>query len=457
MPENKVELPRVLNASHATSMVVGIIIGSGIFLVPREMMAAAGSSAMVYAVWIVAGILSLCGSMCYAELAASRPESGGEYAFLREAYGDTTAFVYMWTWITIAKPASLATIAIGLARVLGTFSAFSFFERSAIGPILWGQVFAIAMTWLITWLNIVGTRRSGNVQLALTWLKGVLIVVIAGFCFGLAGSHGSWHNYATLFTGARGGVTGFMIALTAALWAYDGWSDVTQLAGEVQRPQRSLPLALIGGVGIVAGLYMLTNAAIQYVMPAAAIAANNRPAAEAMRVIAGNWGAALVSIGMVVSICATFVGSSLSNARVSFAAARDGLFFRQMAHVHPRFQTPSSALIFQAACTSLLLMFVGRFQALFSLAIFSEWFFYALTASTVFVFRKREPDVARPFSVWGYPAVPILFIAAAVMLLVFSFASEPRNSLIGTVIILLGLPLHSIIQRRKQFASTVSR
>jgi APA family basic amino acid/polyamine antiporter len=442
------ELPRVLNASHATSIVVGIIIGSGIFLVPREMMAAVGSSGMVYVVWIVGGLLSLFGAMTYAEIAALHPKYGGEYAFLREAYGDLVGFLYMWTWITIAKPASIATIAAGLARVLATFPIFHFFEDRAFGPLLWSQIFAIAMTWLITGLNILGTRKSGNVQLALTWLKILLIVVIAGVCFGAAGNHGSWHNFATEFTGARGGFSGFMIALIAALWAYDGWSDVTQMAGEVQKPQRSLPLALVGGVAIVGALYMITNAAIQYVMPAAAIAAADRPAADALQSIVGSWGAGLVSVGMAVSICATFVGSSLSGARVPFAAAYDGLFFHQLAHVHPRFRTPSTALILQAVLSSLLLLAIGRFQALFSLAIFAEWFFYALTASTVFVFRRREPNLARPYSVWGYPVLPLLFIAAAVVLLVFSFADQPRNSIIGTIIILLGIPLHYAFQKR---------
>jgi APA family basic amino acid/polyamine antiporter len=452
MKETPTELPRVLNASHATSIVVGIIIGSGIFLVPREMMAAVGSSRMVYAVWIVGGLLSLFGAMTYAEIAAQRPKYGGEYAFIREAYGDLMGFLYMWTWITVAKPASIATIAAGLARVLATFTVFSFLTQPAFANLLWSQIVAIAMTWLITGLNILGTRKSGNVQLALTWLKILLIVVIAGVCFGAAGNHGSWSNFATEFTGARGGFSGFMIALIAALWAYDGWSDVTQLAGEIQSPQRSLPLALVGGVAIVGGLYMLTNAAIQYVMPAMAIATADRPAADALRLIVGNWGSGLVSLGMAVSICATFVGSSLSGARVPFAAAHDGLFFKELAYVHPKFHTPATALILQAVLSSLLLLAIGRFQALFSLAIFAEWFFYALTASTVFIFRRREPDAIRPYSVWGYPVLPLLFIVSAVVLLIFSFADQPRNSIIGTFIILLGIPLHYALQKRNRAA-----
>ena len=449
MPQTRSELPRVLNAYHALSIVVGIIIGSGIFLVPREMMAAVGSSGMVYVVWIVGGLLSLFGAMTYAEITAAHPRYGGEYAFLREAYGDLAGFLYMWTQITVAKPASLATIAAGLARVLGTFAIFSAFAHPAFAHLTWGQIFAISMTWLVAILNIIGTRRSANVQLLLTWLKGALILVIAGFCFGAANHHGSWHNFATDFTGARAGFSGFMIALVAALWAYDGWSDVVTMAGEVKQPQRSMPVALIGGVAIVGALYMLTNAAIQFILPAAIIAAAERPAADAMQLVAGHWGSALVSIGMAVSIAATFVGSSLSGARVPFAAARDGLFFQQLAHVSPRFHTPSAALLLQAVLSSLLLLAVGKFQALFSLAIFGEWLFYALTCSTIFVFRRREPASDRPYSIWGYPVLPALFILAAIVLLVFSFADQPRNSLIGTAIILLGIPLHYLLQRRR--------
>ena len=450
MQENQTptgELPRVLNATHTTAIVVGIIIGSGIFLVPREMMAAVGSSRMVYVVWIVGGLLSLFGAMSYAEVAAMKPRVGGEYAFLRDAYGDLVAFLYTWTWVTIAKPASIATIAAGLMRVLGTFAIFGFLPHIAFLHLTWAQLAAIAATWLITALNIVSTRDSANVQTALTWLKVLMILVIAGFCF-TSIEHGSWHNFSTTFTGARGGFAGFMIALIAALWAYDGWSDVSQMAGEVKDPQRALPLALVGGVATVGVLYMLTNAAIQYVLPASVIAHSERPAADALLLVAGHFGAALVSIGMAVSIGATFVGSSLSGARVPFAAARDRLFPSALGRIHPRFQTPSSSLILQAALSSLLLLVIGKFQALFSLAIFSEWLFYALTAATVFVFRYREPATPRPYRVTGYPVVPALFILAALVLLVFSFADQPRNSLIGTAVILAGIPVHYAHQRR---------
>ena len=445
------DLPRVLNVSHATAIVVGTIIGSGIFLVPQEMMRAVGSSGMVYAVWIVGGLLSLFGAMTYAELGAMRPQTGGEYVYLRDAFGDLPAFLYMWTWFAVAKPASIASVTSGLARVLGTFGLFHFLDTAAIHapfPILWSQFFAILMTWLITGLNYLGIKKAGDFQLFFTWLKGVMILVIVGFCFFGAGGHGSFANFTSGFSGAQGGITGFMVALIAALWAYDGWNDLTMVAGEVRNPQRNLPIALIAGVGIVGVLYMATNAAIQYVMPAAIIANQPRPAAYAMNIVSGHWGAVLVSIGMAVSICVTLNGTTMSGARIPFAAARDGLFFRSLGHVHPRFQSPSTSLIVQAILSSFLLIVVGRFQSLFELAIFAEWLFYMLTASTIFVFRVREPVASRPYSVWGYPVLPALFILAAGVLLYYSYVSNLPNSLLGTFLILLGVPLYHWIRRR---------
>jgi APA family basic amino acid/polyamine antiporter len=287
-------------------------------------------------------------------------------------------------------------------------------------------------------------------------LKILLIVGIAVVCFASL-RHGSLHNLTTTYLGAHGGLTGFMTALIAALWAYDGWSDVSQLAGEIRDPQRSMPLALIGGVFIVAALYILIQTAIQYILPATTIALSDRPASDALRVVAGSAGAALVTIGMTVSICATLVGSSLSGARVPFAAARDHLFPRSLAAIHPRFQTPSASLILQAVLSSLLLLAIGKYQALFSLAIVSEWLFYALTASTVFVFRRREPNIARPYSVNGYPVTPALFILAAFMIIVFSFVTEPRNSIAGAAVILLGVPLYWWMksQQRSRLRDTV--
>jgi basic amino acid/polyamine antiporter, APA family len=447
---NSSDLPRVLGVSHATAIVVGTIIGSGIFLVPQEMMRAVGSSSMVYLAWIVGGLLSLFGAMTYAELGAMMPATGGEYVYLRGAYGDLPAFLYMRTWFAVAKPASIASVTTGLARVLAIFPALAWLDGAAIHgsfPLTWSQVFAIAATWAMTGLNYLGIRKAGDFQLFFTWLKGLLILVIAGFCF--ASSQGHALNFKTFFPGATGGVGGFMIALIAALWAYDGWNDLTMVAGEVRRPERSLPIALILGLFIVGTLYMATNAAIQYILPAAQIAASPRPAVTAMALITGGWGAKLVSVAMALSIVVTLNGTIMSGARIPFAAARDKLFFAKMATIHPRFQSPSYSLIVQGILATLLLLAVGRFQQLFELAIFAEWLFYMITATTIFVYRRKQPDTPRPYRVWGYPVLPALFVVASAVLLYFSYAENLKNSLIGTGIILLGIPLFGLLRKQR--------
>ena len=441
------DLPRVLGASQATAIVVGTIIGSGIFLVPSEMMRDTGSSSLVYLAWIVGGLLSLFGAITYAELGAMLPYAGGEYVYLRGAYGDTTAFLYMWTWFAVAKPASIAAVTSGLARTLGVFAAFHWLTAPVPGlPLLWSQVFAIAVTWFMTGLNYLGIKKAGDFQLVFTILKGVLILIVAGLCF--ASASGSWSNFSTGLPNATGGFSGFMLALIATLWAYDGWNDLTMVAGEVRRPERSLPVALIGGLFIVGILFMATNAAIQYILPAAQIAASERPAVAALSIVAGPRGAGFVAAAMAISIFVALNGTVMSGARIPFAAARDRLFFRQFAHIHPRFQSPSTSLIVQGSLSTILLLFLSKFQQHFELAVFAEWLFYMLTTTTVFYYRRKRPDLARPYRVWGYPILPAIFVACAAVVLVWSYIGNLHGSLLGTALILLGLPVLWIVRRR---------
>ncbi len=443
-------LPRVLGVSHATAVVVGTIIGSGIFLVPREMMQAAGSAGLVYLAWIAGGLLSLFGALTYAELGAARPQAGGEYVYLRDAYGELAGFLNMWTWFAVAKPASIATVTIGITRVLGTFPALAFLQQPIADglPLLWSQVTAIACTWLITWLNYLGIKKAADFQLVFTWLKVLLVLVIVGFC--LFGGRGNTANFHAVLPNAVGGFTGFMIALTATLWAYDGWNDLNMAAGEVKNPQRTLPVALVLGVLIVGALYMATNAAILYVLSPADMAASPRPAVEAMLRSAGPLGASLVSAAMALSMLVTLNGTVLSGARIPYAAARDRLFFRGMATVHPRFHSPSTSLMVQGALATVLLLFSARFQDLFELAIFAEWLVYMLAASTVFVFRSRPGEAASPYRMPGYPVVPALFVLAAGAVLVYTYVSNLWHSLAGTGLILTGIPLYLWIKARQR-------
>lgn len=448
------ELRRDLGVNQATAVVVGTIIGSGIFLVPSEMMQDVGSPRLVYLAWIVGGLLSFFGALTYAELGAMRPQAGGEYVYVRDAYGPVGGFLYAWTWFIIAKPASIATVVTGLVRILGTFSAFSFFSANIIivpFSVSWGQLVAIAAATLISLINYIGIKRAGEFQLVFTLLKVAIIFGIVFVCFGGAGrvSGAGWLNFASTFTGAKGGIAGFMAALVAALWAYDGWNDLNMVAGEVKHPERSIPIALIAGVATVGVLYMLVNAGVQYVMPASAIAASPRPASDAVALILGHMGAGIVSAGMALSMLVGLNGTIMSGARVPYAVARDGYFFRALADVHPRFHTPSVALIVQLILSIALLLLGANFAQLFSLAIFSEWLFYMIAGSTIFVFRAREPQAPRPYRTWGYPFVPALFVLVAAALLAYTFWNEWPNSGYGVVVILAGIPIFLYFARRR--------
>jgi APA family basic amino acid/polyamine antiporter len=234
---------------------------------------------------------------------------------------------------------------------------------------------------------------------------------------------------------------GFLAALVAALWAYDGWNDLNMVSGEIRNPDRDIPRALIFGVALVGILYILVNAAVQYVLPATTIAASLRPASDAMAVVLGSLGAGLVSAGMALSMLVAMNGTIMSGARVPYAVARDRYFFSALAEVHPRFRTPSVALIVQALLAIILLLFGGSFRQFFTLAIFAEWLFYMVAASTIFVFRRRNPEAVRPYRVWGYPVVPMLFVLAAARLLYFTFRDNYPNSGLGCLVILAGIPV----------------
>jgi len=444
-------LLRELGVAEAGSVVVGTIIGSGIFLVPAEMMQAVGSAKLVYLAWLTGGLLSLFGALTYAELGAMKPQAGGEYVYVRDAYGPLAGFLYAWTWFLLAKPASIATITTGLVRILGTFSLFGFFSAALLRHpfvVTYGQLVAVAATLLISFLNYVGIRKAAEFQLIFTVLKIAIIlaIVFIGFSYTL----GTWSHFTEHYPAAKGGVAGFMAALVAALWAYDGWNDLNMVSEEIRRPERTIPIALIAGVATVAALYMLVNAAVQYVLPANVIAASPRAASDAIALVWGRAGAAIVSAGMAISMLVTLNGTTMSGARVPFALARDRYFFSALGYVHPRYHTPSTAIVVQAGLSILLLLLGGSFRQFFSLAIFAEWLFYMIAGSTVFVFRVREADAVRPYRVWGYPIVPFLFVLASAVLLYYTFTDNLRNSALGCLVILAGVPSFYAFARRRQ-------
>jgi APA family basic amino acid/polyamine antiporter len=384
-----------------------------------------------------------------------KPQAGGEYIYLRDGYGPLAGFVYAWSTFLVAKPGSIATIATGMARIMGRQPALEKLPQAALfGPltITWAQLVAIALVIVISFINYIGVRRAGEFQLFFTLFKVALVigVIVVAFCY----SGGTVANYATRHPGATGGITGFSIALLAALWAYDGWNNLNMVAGEIRKPERSIPIALIAGVGIVAALYMLLNAALQYVMPASAIAATGSPATDAMRVVLGVTAASVFTFAMAFQMLATLNGAILTGARVPFAAAHDGYLVPVLARVHPRYHTPAASIVFQAILAIVLVLLVGKFQALFSITLFAEWLFYMLTTSTVFIFRRRQPDLPRPYRVWGYPVTPAVFIVASAVLLYYTFTQNLRDSFLGLLVMAAGIPVYGLFARKRGTART---
>jgi basic amino acid/polyamine antiporter, APA family len=443
-------LRRTLGLWPAITIVIGTIIGSGIFLVPSDMVKAVGSPAMVFAVWIFGGFLTLFGALSYAELAAAMPASGGEFVYLTRAYGPLFGFFYGWTQTVVGKCASIAALGAALVIYLGDF--FPGLERVwfhaplPIGPagapfeIRYGQLVAMSFILLLTAVNYAGTRIGGGVQVAGTFLKMGLIGAIV--VVGLAGRAGTASNFAIATHADPGGMSGFFAALVAALWAYDGWNNGPMVGAEIQHPEKNLPRALIGGTLVVMATYLLTNLAYFYVLSGPEVGSSARVATDMMRKVLGPSGGSVVTVAALISIFASLNGVILSGARVPFAMARSGYFFAWAGRIHPKFGTPAGGLLFLGFFSSLLLL-SGRFQELARMVIFSEWIFYAMTAFAVIALRRSEPHLPRPYRVHGYPLVPVVFVLVAAGLLWSTLLTYPRESGLGLVLIAAGLPFYS--------------
>ncbi len=443
---SRTELKRALGPWAAASIVVGTVIGSGIFLVPRTMVQRVGTPGMVFFVFVFGGLLSLAGALSYAELSAALPEAGGEYTYLREAYGPMWGFLYSWTQMWVAKSGSIATLATGFFYYLTTF--FPNLDRVfysvplPLGPhggpleFRYGQLFAMALIMALAWLNYFGVKLGGEVQIAVTVTKVALIafIIIAGLGFGTA--HAAVSAPLTGMTTA-----GFFAALVAALWAYDGWNNVSMVASEVRDPQHNLPRALIWGTFAVIIIYLMANGAYFHVLTAGEVGASERVAAEMMQRILGGAGASAVAIAAMISIFAALNGSILSGSRVPYAAARDGYFFRPIARVHPQYRTPGISILALSAWAALLVL-SGRYEQLYTYVIFASWILYGMTTAAVIVLRIKRPDLPRPYRTLGYPVVPVLFVLVALILVLSTLFDSPRESLMGIVLILVGLPFY---------------
>ncbi len=453
-------LRRDMGIWTAVSLVVGTVIGSGIFIVPKTMILEMGSPWLVLAVWVFGGILTLAGALTYAELAAMMPEAGGEYVYLKEAYGPFWGFIYGWTQMWVAKSASVATLATGFFYYLANF--FPALENVVArvplpigengGPleIRAGQLLAMAVILALGCVNWLGVKQGAGLQVTVTILKVALFAAVVGCGLFLGQAHVA--NFSTSVA-ARGGAAGFFAALVAALWAYDGWNNVGMVSGEIRNPQRNLPLALILGTLLVILIYMAANVAYFAVLPASSVASSNRVAAEMMRKILGSWGAGAVSFAAMISIFAALNGSILTGSRVPYALARDGYFFHSFARVHPQRHVPGFSILALSAWSAVIVL-SGRFDQLFTLVIFPSWILYGMAAASVLVLRYRRPDLARPYRTLGYPVVPIVFVLVAALLLGFTLKNSPRESGLGLILIAAGIPFYHNWSRKLRKPAT---
>lgn len=430
------ELPRKLEFTDALAIVVGVMIGSGIFLTPSSIAQTLPSPAAIAAVWVFAGIISLFGALAFAELCAMMPDTGGQYTHLREAFGPLCAFLFGWALFTVIRAGGTATLAVGFSIYLGHFVPM---------PPAVSKAAAVAVVLIFTCVNYRGVRLGAGVQRLLTLLKvlGVIIVIAVAFA--------SPRPPATDWAAEGSGVSlsSFGVAMIACLWAYQGWFAVCWVAGEVKRPGRNLPLSLGLGVGAVMALYVAANLAYMKILPVAEIARTERVAATVTERALGPAGATLVSLTILISIAGAINGGLLAAPRVYFAQARDGLFFRKFASVHPRFETPAFSILATGLWASLLAA-SGSYQKLFSYVIFTSWIFYGLTVAAVFVLRRKYPDLPRPYKTWGYPVTPLIFILVTIAFVANSIVTTPGPSLMGLGIVASGIPIYLYWRRDRQ-------
>jgi basic amino acid/polyamine antiporter, APA family len=418
---------------------MGIMIGSAIFIVPASITREVGSARLALAVWTVAGLLSLFGALSFAELAAMLPQAGGQYVYLREAYGSLVSFLCGWMFFLIQQSGGIAALAAGLALYLGNFFPFSPWEQ---------KLAAVAVIVGLTAINYRGVREGGWVQSVLTGLNvGIVLALIA---LGYVLVHGARPGPASLPPApGTGTLASFGVAMVAALWAYEGWNNVTFAAGEVKRPERNLPLALVLGTAAVIAIYVGLNLVYYRVLTLEEIVHSPRVAADAASLILGPRGSQLISASIIIAVVGSLNGSILAGARVYYAMAKDGLFFHRCAAVHPRFRTPHFSLIVQAVW-SILLVSVARYEELFTFTVFAAWIFYALTAFAVVILRRTMPNLARPYRVFAYPFVPILFVLAAGWLTLNTIVQRPIEAGWGGLIVLVGVPVYLIWKRKRR-------
>ena len=463
MSSPRLEPRRGLNLVHATSLVVGITIGTGIFLKAAVMAQAVGTPALVLAAWVVAGIIAIFGALSFAELGALLPQAGGEYVYLRAAFGEVPGFLYVFNSFLVGG-ASISAYGAAVAIFLSDIYRFDsvWFERTfhLLGGSTYTfqlgtrQAIAVGVIALFALINCAGVALGGRVQTLLTSAKVLSILAVAGGVF-LFSSSADWSNLTTV-PGTGAGFSGFGAALFAALWAYSGWQFLPMAASEVQQPEKNLPRAIIGGTLLVLAIYLLVNVAYLYALPLWEVASSNSTAypdapsvaAKTVQTFLGAKAAPIAALIFLVSCVGALNGTILARARVPFAAARDGLFFESFGRLNPRTRVPVISIVLVSGWAALLAA-SGTFDQLTNMAVLSYAIFWTPVVLSVIVLRRKLPNAPRPYRVWGYPYVPLAFVVVMAWIVVNALITRPIESAATVVLILLGLPAYPLFRRSK--------
>ena len=434
-PAAPAQLRRILGLWDLVGMIIGTVIGSGIFLVPGAVLRAVGNSVPVaLMVWLAGGVLSLLGALTCGELSAMKPQAGGLYVYIRECYGSFLGFLFGWTLFFVIGSGSIATLAVAFSSYLGEFVTLSAWGMKAV---------AALMILVITVVNVLGTRTSANLLNATTAIKVAAVLAVSVVLIW----HGKHSVLGEVSSAAHpANLLGFGLAMISVLWAYEGWQYVTYVAGETLNPQRTFPLAFLIGTGILITIYLLANLAYVAALGTSGVAESTRVAASALALVVSHGAGKLVAAAILISMFSAGNALILNSPRVFYAMAKDGLFFVSLSKIHPRFGTPAIAVCV-AGVWSALLALTGTYEQLLTYVVFIAWIFYALAAATLFIYRRRSPDAERPYRVPGYPFTPLLFIIAALMLVGNTIVTQPVRAAIGLSIVFLGAPAYAFWRR----------
>jgi len=429
------QLLRTLRLADLILLIVGSVIGSGIFLVPAGILRQAhGSLGVASLVWICGGALSVLGALTYGELAAMKPETGGLYIYVRDCFGPFAAFLYGWaTFIAIAS-GSIASLAVAFSAYLG--------EIVPIGPV-GGKIAAVALIAILTAVNVWGTRRSSDLQNWTTGIKLVMILALCGVLLALGRGYSAMPGSLWTEPLSSSLLSRFGLAMIAVLWAYEGWQFCTYSAGEVINPEKNFPRALLVSILFLAGLYLVANLGYIAALGPSRAASSDTIAAAASSAVLGSAASKFVALTIMISVLSGLNSIPLTAPRIFYAMAKDGIFFRKLAEVHPRFHTPAVAIIalgFWSAVMSLM----GAFQELISYTMFVAWIFYGLGAASIFVYRRKFPDLPRPYRVPGYPWTPLLFVIVAFFLVINVIVSVPKQAMLGLGFVAIGIPAYLV-------------